>query len=221
MYGARTSWPFKWREPMQTVQRCPKCNARLIVTATEDRCPYCGYSKYKALAPMERTSSGIDMSLRNQIEDAIAGAEDEFGRPAEHFVGYEVPVENNFERYLFTLLFVVLLITLRIVWGGGYRYNILPLGAPAYVWYAIFLPSLLYLFTNHTTFMLIKPLTAIAGIAAAAVGVFALLQPGIVTGLWNSYTGPWLAYALLGYQVVAGLWAASLAWRDWRILSKG
>jgi hypothetical protein len=217
MYGSRPHWPFTWREPTHESGRCPKCRARLQAGISEDRCPYCGWHHDKALPARERAPRAVDMSLRNQIQEAIGEAEDEYGRSAEQFVDYEVPRENNFERQAFLVLFIVLLIVLRVTFGG-HRRGLLPTGAPDYVWQAIFLPSLLYLLTNHTTFLLLKPVTLLTGIASAIVGLYALSDPALVPGLWNAYTGAWLAWFLLGYQVLAGVWAASLAWRDWRIL---
>jgi hypothetical protein len=209
--------PFKWREPMQTLKRCPKCHARLIVTPAEERCPYCTYSKHTALPMRERPASGIDMSLRNQIDEAIGEATDEYGRPPEKFVDFEVPRENNFERYSFVLFFIALLIVLRIAYVG-HRRSLLPHAAPEYVWYAILLPSLLYLLTNHTTFLLLKPVTMLVGLSVGILAVSVLPDPSLIPDLWKSSRGPWLAYMLLGYQAITGFWMASLAWRDWRVL---
>ena len=205
---------------MQTVNRCPRCHSRLIVTAAEDRCPYCGYSKHKAIAAAERVPSGIDMSLRNQIEDAIEGATDEYGRPAEHFVSYDPPRQLNTERFLLlALMFIFLYIctefpdfghhSKRLVITGEYA------GQFALIAYAI--PSVLYLVTTFTTFLTLKPATIVAGICSALAGGLLLLEPSL-SGPLLALPPNWTAQFVAGYLLLSGVWAASIALRDWRIL---
>jgi hypothetical protein len=219
MYVSRRSEPFTWREPTHETRRCPKCHARLVVSAVEERCPYCGYHQHKALPAAERAEPAVLPSLANQIQEAIGEAPDEYGRPPARFISYELPRELNFERYLLALLSLLVLLLLDLRWGSpSVRYNILPLGAPQYVWYAVLLPSVLYMLTTFSTFFALKPLTVLVGLASAALGAYILLDPRIVPGIWNAATEPWLAQLLLGYQVIAGFWAASIAWRDWCLL---
>src|SRR5438132_7502176 len=95
-YGSRWDMPWRWREPTYSSKRCPKCRARLIVTPVEDRCPYCGYSLHKQLAPAERDSS-ILPSLKSQIEEAIEEAEDPRIIYRPKFVSFDPPRALNFE----------------------------------------------------------------------------------------------------------------------------
>jgi hypothetical protein len=223
VYGGRSSWPFRWREPMQTQKRCPRCQARLIVTAAEDRCPYCGYSKYKVIAPLDRTPSGIDMSLRNQIEDAVEGATDEYGRPAEHFVSYDPPRQLNGERVMLVGMMWMFFYICSEFWDlNQHARRHLATGqyAGPFVLLTYVVPSLLYLITMFTTFLTLKPLTIAAGIASAIGGAVVLCDPGL-SGPLLALPADWTTQVVGSYLVISGLWASSIAWRDWRILRTG
>jgi hypothetical protein len=205
---------------MQTLKRCPKCGARLIVTAVEDRCPYCGWNKYKALPARERVSSGVDMSLRNQIEDAIAAAPDEYGRQPEHFVSYEPPRENNYERALLCgLMFIFLYICTEFPDFAHHSKGQVISGefADQFALLAYVIPSVLFLVTTFTTFLVLKPLTIIAGVFSALGGAVVLFDPALSGSLLALPPG-WMAYFVGGYLVLSGIWAASIAWRDWQLL---
>jgi len=219
MYGARSSWPFRWREPLGSRRRCPKCGANAITGPAEDRCPYCGWSEQHAPVIGPHDDSVLP-SLRSQIEEAIVEADDPRVTYGPRFIGYELPAETSTERWLLTMLFFFALMLLRVISDSGFRYKLLPPGASDYVWYWVFLPSLLYMLTCHSTFLILKPITIFLGLAASAVGVIALLDPSWSASLWNGTFEAWVFIILVGYQIVAGIWVATIAWRDSRLLRK-
>jgi hypothetical protein len=211
---------MRWREPTHGSERCPKCSARLVVTPVEDRCPYCDYSKYKGLPPREREDDGVLPSLENNIQAAIADADVRAqGGPA--VVSYELPRELNFERYAISGLAGLLYITLRFaIPGRRYMFGRL-LSEPGgeYLFWGIVVPTILVLLTTWSTFVTPRLILIAYGLLSALAAGWLLLNPGLVLQHVPPSLPLWAAKAVLGYQVLFGLWSATLLWREYRALT--
>jgi hypothetical protein len=216
--------PLKWREPLPSRKRCPKCRSRMRVSVALSECPYCGYLDRSA--PLERTTDpgpygDTPAGLEYRVEESIAEAEGL--RSAEHhqFVSFELPRENNAER-VFAVGLLILALFLHIP-ASRRAPDIFDFANPdqaLYIGIVTIGLALLAAAAAGMTFVglrrLAVPLAAVAALScladAAGLLPFGALQPLSVLVL------PAYAHVVIAAQGLAFAWLAAFIHRDTRDL---
>jgi hypothetical protein len=226
---------WRWREPLSSSKRCPKCGAHMVSTVAYDECPFCHYREVKPSAPATgrqyapwRSEAGA-ASVEDQIHQAVqAGEEAQIRasgtRSAPRFISFNAPRETSAERgFLIGAMMVFVLVVPYL----GYTYvgrgaHETAVQQQYYIW-GLLAPLILHQFALNSTLLTLR--WAMFGVALLQAGaeltdLTTQNSWGLVAAL-STGLGPVIAHIAAICCVLTAAWAAWLYWREAQLIERG